>query len=308
MALRYTILTCAWNAVDTLPRALDSALAQRSPHGFEVLVMDDYSTDATPRLLADYQARFPDRLRCVRNPRNLRLGGARNAGIKIARGDFIWLLDADDSLEPGAMAVFDAAMESRSPDDPMPLMVGGHFARFADGRRRRISAPRFGASRLDNFRRYMSGDLSKPITLACIMPRIFCLQYPYGEKGSVNEEPTFSQALARLPYIAVPDVIGTQYKSDDSLRHRQSLDSSWVEQQISNLFDGPLPAELQRYRAHYRARNYLSIARRLARQSGKRSLARRALWSAVGARPALLLSLRFWSRCLKIHFRPPSAP
>lgn len=91
-----SIVIAAFNAADTIGRAVAGALAQQGVV-LEVIVADDCSTDAT----RDFVAAIADpRLRLVALPQNRGPGGARNAAIGAARGRWIAVLDADDTLHP----------------------------------------------------------------------------------------------------------------------------------------------------------------------------------------------------------------
>jgi glycosyltransferase involved in cell wall biosynthesis len=86
--------------------AVDSALAQ-TYEDFEVIVVDDGSTDDTTERLAPYQ----NRIRYVYQP-NQGLSAARNTGISTARGDWIALLDADDLWHPRKLEIQAAYLEA----------------------------------------------------------------------------------------------------------------------------------------------------------------------------------------------------
>ena len=107
---RVTALVPAYNAVAFLAQALDSALAQRFAD-FEVVVVDDGSTDDTGAIADRYAAAHPDRIRVIHQP-NAGLPAARNVAIKAARGELFALLDSDDVWKPDhlqlAVAAFDA--------------------------------------------------------------------------------------------------------------------------------------------------------------------------------------------------------
>ncbi len=94
-----TIVIPVFNGASTLREAIDSALAQTYPT-FEVLVIDDGSTDDSADIVRSYDDR---RLRMVQQD-NGGLNSARNTGIREARSDFIGLLDADDIWEPTKLA------------------------------------------------------------------------------------------------------------------------------------------------------------------------------------------------------------
>jgi len=98
------IPTC--NRAALLPGAVDSVLAQRWRH-WELIIVDDGSTDTTPEVGAAYAARDA-RIRYLRQP-NRQLNGARLAGIAVARGQWLCFLDDDDEWLPEHLAALAAA-------------------------------------------------------------------------------------------------------------------------------------------------------------------------------------------------------
>ena len=87
-----------YNGASYLVECLDSALAQTSPD-YEVLIVDDQSTDNSFQIAQAYAARDP-RIRVVRNTHNLGLVGNWNQCALLARGEWIKFLFQDDMLEP----------------------------------------------------------------------------------------------------------------------------------------------------------------------------------------------------------------
>lgn len=86
-----------YNVAAYLPACLDSVLAQtRLPD--EIIIVDDGSTDECPAILAAYAARCPA-IRVVRQT-NRGLSAARNAGLDLARGEWLAFVDSDDRLAP----------------------------------------------------------------------------------------------------------------------------------------------------------------------------------------------------------------
>lgn len=83
-----------WNGQTYLASAIDSVLGQ-TRGALEAIVVDDGSTDQTPLVIASYGSR----VRTTRQE-NAGHGAARNAGIAMARGEFIAFLDADDLWHP----------------------------------------------------------------------------------------------------------------------------------------------------------------------------------------------------------------
>jgi len=86
-----SVVIPTYNRRDIVGRAIDSALAQ-SYRNLEVIVVDDGSTDGTEAALHDL---YGERIRVVRQE-NRGVSAARNHGMRLARGDFIALLDSDD--------------------------------------------------------------------------------------------------------------------------------------------------------------------------------------------------------------------
>jgi glycosyltransferase involved in cell wall biosynthesis len=101
-APRVSIVIAAFNAADTLEEALTSVAAQ-TYRDFELVVVDDGSTDATPVLLAKYAAMWPW-MKWVRQD-NAGVSVARNRAIEMARSEFIAFLDADDVWLPDKLAL-----------------------------------------------------------------------------------------------------------------------------------------------------------------------------------------------------------
>jgi glycosyltransferase involved in cell wall biosynthesis len=98
-APRVSVIVPVYNRPAFVRQAVDSALAQECPGGFEVVVVDDGSTDGTPKVLASYG----DRIRVVTQS-NGGVARARNAGFAAARGEYFALLDSDDIWLPGKLA------------------------------------------------------------------------------------------------------------------------------------------------------------------------------------------------------------
>src|SRR5690606_30078013 len=93
-----TVIVPAYHAAATIRTALDSVLAQTWPR-LEVLVVDDASTDATARVVAEYAAADP-RVRLIRAEVNGGTYVARNLALREATGEFVTCHDTDDWSHP----------------------------------------------------------------------------------------------------------------------------------------------------------------------------------------------------------------
>jgi CDP-glycerol glycerophosphotransferase (TagB/SpsB family) len=112
---RFSIIVPVFKVQGFLRECLDSVLEQ-SYTDLEVIAVDDRSPDGCGAILDEYAARDP-RVRVLHLPENVGLGRARNAGMPYATGDFLFFLDSDDTLTPGALrAVADRLDETADPD------------------------------------------------------------------------------------------------------------------------------------------------------------------------------------------------
>lgn len=98
-----SVVIPAYNAAGFIEQTLDSVRAQ-TYRSWEVIVVDDGSTDGTHEVVERYLACHQLPGRCIRQE-NRKIAGARNTGIWAARGRYIALLDHDDLWYPEKLAV-----------------------------------------------------------------------------------------------------------------------------------------------------------------------------------------------------------
>ncbi len=90
-----------YNGERFLREALDSIFAQ-SFTDFELIAVDDCSTDETPQILADYAARFPQ-MRVHTNAVNSKLPASLNNGFRLARGAYFSWTSDDNIMRPNML-------------------------------------------------------------------------------------------------------------------------------------------------------------------------------------------------------------
>ncbi|MDK1492640.1 glycosyltransferase family 2 protein [Sinorhizobium sp. 7-81] len=95
-----TFVVAAYNAADTIVRAVESALRQEGV-AVEVVVVDDRSSDGTVGIVSTIG---DPRVRLFALEHNRGPGGARNVGLAAARGKWIAVLDSDDTVRPDRLA------------------------------------------------------------------------------------------------------------------------------------------------------------------------------------------------------------
>ena len=101
-ALCVSVILPAFNAAETLTRAVDSVLMQKID-SIEIIIIDDGSTDATCAVAQRLAHNHPF-IRVIRLARNNGVSAARNAGIRASRGEFLAFLDADDAWLEGQLS------------------------------------------------------------------------------------------------------------------------------------------------------------------------------------------------------------
>ena len=98
---RVTVLVAAYNAEKYLEACLDS-LVNQTLKDIQIVCIDDASTDSTPAILQKY-ADKDSRIQILRRNQNAGQAVARNMGIEVADGDYITMLDADDTMSADAL-------------------------------------------------------------------------------------------------------------------------------------------------------------------------------------------------------------
>jgi CDP-glycerol glycerophosphotransferase len=126
---KVSVIVSVYNSEAFLPTCLESILNQ-SFSDLELIVVDDASTDGSDRILESYAARDPRLLRIQLNE-NAGAGGARNAGLQRATGEYIWCIDSDDWIRPGALAAAMHELETRD----LEVLLFGWTRVYPDGSR-----------------------------------------------------------------------------------------------------------------------------------------------------------------------------
>ena len=144
--IKFTIITCTYNAETVLERTLESVREQSYPH-IEHLIIDGNSKDGTMTMVDDYIAECEESqsqhvVKAI-SERDNGLYDAMNKGIKMATGDYLIFLNAGDKLrEPGTLEAVVASLDE--PKEAVGVIYGdtdivddeGHFLH-----KRRLSPP-----------------------------------------------------------------------------------------------------------------------------------------------------------------------
>lgn len=190
---RIAVIVAAYNAADTLERAVRSALAE--PETAELLIVDDCSTDGTAAL-ADQLAREDGRVRVLRMPANGGPAAARNAALAAATTPWIAILDADDYLVPGRFAALLAQGDAAE-------FVADELVRTPDGAAPQVNLdPKpLGPISFEEFVLGNMGELKGPLDLGFVKPifrRSFVTQHKlsYADMRLGEDYEFYARALA----------------------------------------------------------------------------------------------------------------
>lgn len=104
-APKVSIICAFLNAERFLGEAIDSVLGQDYA-AFELILVDDGSTDSGTAIARGYAERFPDQVRYLEHPGHSNRGASpsRNLGLREARGEYIAFIDSDDVWRPGKLS------------------------------------------------------------------------------------------------------------------------------------------------------------------------------------------------------------
>src|SRR5437016_662317 len=94
--MKLSILMLTFNHEKFVRRSVESVLMQQTTFDYELVVCDDYSTDATREILAAIQAAHPERVRLVLGDRHLGIHANALQAYRAAQGEYFALLDGDD--------------------------------------------------------------------------------------------------------------------------------------------------------------------------------------------------------------------
>jgi GT2 family glycosyltransferase/SAM-dependent methyltransferase len=247
------VVVTTFNDADFLHEALTSIVSQQEL-ATEIIVADDGSDESPAAILAN----FPGVVLLRKN--NGGLSSARNAGLRKARSEYITFLDADDRLEPNAIAAGLACFR----ENPEAVMVyGGHRRISADGKP--LSGGRYTAPGADPYAGFLSGNIVGMHATVLYRREVLEVAGGFDEGLRMCEDYDLYLRLARDYRIASHSAIIAEYRW-----HEQNMSKNTQEMLRTVLF------------VHGRHRNQ-TRGRRLAWQTGRRQWKR---WYSV-EQPAL---------------------
>lgn len=254
----FSIVIPAYNYAETLPRAVASVMEQAGDD-YELLVVNDGSTDSTAEVLKELSQQFGHSFR-YHTKENGGLASTRNYGIKHTQGDFLIFLDADDEMIPDALA---ALREHISQQPETRMIIGSHYAQTKPGKDSFHKAGFLADAAETRLAAYL---LDKTLAIsngATAMHRDIFSGYQYPEHFRNSEDiAMFAYTLSNFPCTTIDFPIARIYKHDDSLRNNIHFANAVGTSLIDEVFDERrIPHQLQKLKAPFAAQRNLSLFR-----------------------------------------------
>ena len=277
----FSVIIACYNYGRFLHRAIDSVLAQ-DYSDYEILVIDDGSTDNTPEIALSYG----DRIRYHRQS-NSGHCATNNKGASLAQGRYFYFLDADDELLPNALTLF-ASMAATTPD--VPILFAGYISVASDGRE---SVHYGGKLPNDSYHRLRDYILKRAVGLkhgsAVVHRDVFDeVQYPLTIKNNTDIV-FFGHALTKFIAASISDPVVKCHAHAARVRKNVALKAATGLSSVEAMFDpAVVPPELQKLKPLFRKQRILSLARALY-QAGEYSAARVYYMRAIAEFPLCAL-------------------
>lgn len=113
--IKLSIIVPVYNVESYIERCIRSIANQDIPnHQYEIIIINDGSTDDSLTIINNVSKEFNNIL--VHTQNNTGLGGARNKGISLAKGKYIWFIDSDDFIEKNSLSALINYTESNNLD------------------------------------------------------------------------------------------------------------------------------------------------------------------------------------------------
>ncbi|WP_437920460.1 glycosyltransferase family 2 protein [Sphingobacterium sp. LRF_L2] len=214
---KVSIIIPVYNAVNTLPTCLDALRAQSYPV-LEFIFINDCSTDASVQLLdafaADYLEEGELDVKVLHHTKNQGVAVARNTGLNAATGDFLYYVDADDSLVPDTITLAVENAEKTEAD-----IVGFNWFLTFDKNERKMNQPAFNTP-WDALEKMMQGTMRWNLWLFLVRRSLY-------ENNQIRFTPNMNMGEDLLVMVKLFGVAEKVAYIDEVLyRYRQSNSAS----------------------------------------------------------------------------------
>lgn len=244
----FSVIIPVYNKADTLGSAVDSVRAQ-SDSDWELIVVDDGSTDSPEKALAPY--RQDSRIRMVRQE-NQGVSVARNRGISLAKGEYLLFLDADDKWLPNRLAVIRKMIE-QEPGAGIYCTAIRIENTGKNGRDNTAAFTRPGIWRETDLFRYMAGINGQIVTAiagSCVSAEMVAKYGGFQPGVIIGEDTDFFLKIAAYCDVVLTGEVTAVYQQWLSTATKQNgmLDYDWyfMKREQTLLSDHRIPLEKRR--------------------------------------------------------------
>ena len=127
--IRVSFILPCYNVAPYFGRCIESIEHQDIPQAeYEVICVDDCSTDNTVEVIKEYQKQYPN-IRLICHAENKNAGGARNTALDAAKGEYIWCIDPDDSIPTDVLG----ALIKKAEKNQLDILLFNLLYREEDG-------------------------------------------------------------------------------------------------------------------------------------------------------------------------------
>lgn len=287
---KFSVVVACYNYGHFLSRAIDSVLAQTFK-SYEIIVVDDGSTDETPEVAARYNGKI-----IYHRQRNAGHCATNNKGAALARGEYIYFLDADDELLPQALQAFADVIE-RSPQ--IPVLFGGYISVSETGAEKVHIGSDIPSTSAPRLRAYLLKKVTGLKHGSTALHRSVFTQLQYPLKLHSNTDIVFlGQVIANFEALGIHTPVVKSHAHMGRVRKQKKI-ALEPEFAIVDIFFDPtvIPTSLMPLRKLFMRQKTLSLARKLYRQHAYRD----ALYCyglALRADPHLILQPALLKRTL----------
>lgn len=124
-----SVVIPVYNVEKYLKTCIESVIAQ-TYRDIEIILVDDCGSDGSAAIMEEYWSVDP-RIQIIKREKNGGLSAARNSGIDVAKGEYIYLLDADDAIHPKTLEIMLSVM---SENEDLSVTVASHQCFYDDSK------------------------------------------------------------------------------------------------------------------------------------------------------------------------------
>jgi len=293
----FSIIVAAYNCDTHLKQCVDS-ISDQDYDSFEVIIVNDGSTDNTDRVARELQKTYRARLKYVYQ-NNKGVSSARNTGASYANGDYFLFLDADDRLLPHALEKFAIAIHSNI---RTKVFIGAHKTISEAGSVKNRKVASLYLTKESNFIAYLRKEFSLP-NGSYILHRSIFDTFKFREDIKNYEDVILlAQILSKHIPVAIDSPIVEIYKHSDSLRNLLDVEKHSSDKIVDLLFDSRvIPSALFKCISEYKSLHSLSLFRQcyLRRHF---VLAKKYYTDAIRHYPRNILNYKYLKKYLRMAF------